>query len=165
MAESLRRIILEACVLVALGVLLGLMLHHRMVLDAFSGNLVPPARPAASESSRAALPKPVLLEEVQLVKSTGGMIVDARSFELFAAGHIAGARSLPLVEVDEMLPDFLENVARDRTLIVYCSGFGCPDSFDLGMILIEAGYEDVRVFEGGYPEWRDAGLPVAGEKP
>ncbi len=42
MAESLRRIILEACVLVALGVLLGLMLHHRMVLDAFSGNLVPP---------------------------------------------------------------------------------------------------------------------------
>jgi rhodanese-related sulfurtransferase len=47
--------------------------------------------------------------------------------------------------------------------VTYCSGFGCPDSFDLGMRLIETGYRDVRVFEGGYPEWRDAGLAVAGE--
>jgi 3-mercaptopyruvate sulfurtransferase SseA len=31
------------------------------------------------------------------------------------------------------------------------------------MRLIETGYRDVRVFEGGYPEWRDAGLAVAGE--
>jgi rhodanese-related sulfurtransferase len=45
-------------------------------------------------------------------------------------------------------------------LVIYCNGYGCPDSFDLGLRLIEAGYRDVRVFEGGLPEWRDAGLPV-----
>ena len=65
--------------------------------------------------------------------------------------------------IDAFLPDFLARVAKDQVIITYCSGFGCPDSFDLGVLLIELGYQDVRVFEGGYPEWRDAGLPVAGE--
>jgi rhodanese-related sulfurtransferase len=71
--------------------------------------------------------------------------------------------SLPLVDIDAFLPDFLARAAKDQVIITYCSGFGCPDSFDLGVLLIELGYQDVRVFEGGYPEWRDAGLPVAGE--
>ena len=45
-------------------------------------------------------------------------------------------------------------------MILYCSGYGCPDSFDLGQILLEEGFRDVRVYEGGMPEWRDQGLPV-----
>jgi len=51
------------------------------------------------------------------------------------------------------------------TLMLYCSGFGCPDSFDLGERLLAEGYLDVRVYEGGFPEWRDAGLPVEKETP
>jgi len=45
-------------------------------------------------------------------------------------------------------------------LILYCTGFGCPDSFDLGVILLQQGYQEVRVYEGGYPEWRDQGRPI-----
>ena len=68
-----------------------------------------------------------------------------------------------MIDSAAQLPDFILRVAKDQTVIAYCSGFGCPDSFDLGVLLIESGYQDVRVFEGGYPEWRDAGLAVAGE--
>jgi 3-mercaptopyruvate sulfurtransferase SseA len=32
---------------------------------------------------------------------------------------------------------------------------------DLGSRLLEAGYRKVFVFLGGYPEWRDAGYPIA----
>ena len=163
MFNDLKRIGLEACVLIAFGALFGLSLNHGLVLDAFSGHLVSPLRPDAQESVPAALPMPALIDEVKQVMASGGLIVDARSPELYAAGHIDGAVSLPMVEVDAMLPDFLSRVDKGQTLITYCSGFGCPDSFDLGVFLIEAGYQDVRVFEGGYPEWRDAGLPVAGE--
>jgi rhodanese-related sulfurtransferase len=106
---------------------------------------------------------PALIDEVQQVAASGGVIVDARSPEQYAAGHIDGAVSLPLVEIDAALSDFIARVDKNRTLVIYCSGFGCPDSFDLGVRLIESGYTDVRVFEGGYPEWRDAGLPVAGD--
>lgn len=157
--------------LIAFGALVGLSLHHQLVMDAFSGRLVPPSRPVvpfqpeAQDKAPAALPMPVLLDEVQQVIASGGLIVDARSPELYAQGHIAGALSLPLTEIEAGLPEFLERIAKDRIIIAYCSGFGCPDSFDLGVVLIEAGYLDVRVFEGGYPEWRDAGLPVTGEKP
>ena len=105
---------------------------------------------------------PVLLEELPPAIESGALLIDARSPELYQEGHLPGARSLPLVEAEAFLPDFLQEVPPEKTLILYCSGFGCPDSFDLGLQLIEEGYQDVRVFEGGYPEWRDAGRPVEG---
>ena len=163
MFRDLQRICLEACVLVAFGALFGLTLNHQLVMDAFSGSLVSPQSAPAEESALPALPMPVLIDEVQQLRAAGGLIVDARSPELFQAGHIEGAVSLPMVEIDAELPAFLDEIAKDRVIITYCSGFGCPDSFDLGMTLISSGYLDVRVFEGGFPEWRDAGLPVAGE--
>lgn len=163
MFSDLKRIGLEACVLIAFGALFGLTLNHQLVVDAFSGHLVSPLRPVSQESAPAALPMPVLIDEVQQLVASGGRIVDARSPELFAMGSIDGALSLPLVDIDVFLPDFLARVDKDQVIITFCSGFGCPDSFDLGVLLIELGYQDVRVFEGGYPEWRDAGLPVAGE--
>lgn len=163
MFKDLKRIALEACVLIAFGALFGLTLNHQLVMDAFSGSLVSPQSTTDEASSTIALPLPVLIDEVQQVMASGGLIVDARSPELYASEHIEGAVSLPMVEIDAELPEFLGTVARDRVIVTYCSGFGCPDSFDLGMTLISSGYLDVRVFEGGFPEWRDAGLPILGE--
>jgi rhodanese-related sulfurtransferase len=160
MFDDLKRIGLEACVLIAFGALFGLTLHYQLVLDAFSGRLVPEQRPGQEESASNAFPLPVLIDEVQKTLAAGGLIVDARSPELYAMGHIDGAVSLPLVGIENVLPGFLGRAAKDQMIITYCSGFGCTDSFDLGVQLIESGYRDVRVFEGGYPEWRDAGLPV-----
>ena len=168
MTDDLKRIFLEACVLIAFGALFGLTMNHQLVLDAFDGRLVP-QRPAVNAEQELqqdvpmALPMPVLLNEVQQLMTDGGLLVDARSPELFAAGHIKGAISLPFVDIDEVLADFIARTDQDQVVVTYCSGFGCPDSFDLGMRLIEEGFSDVRVFEGGYPEWRDAGLAVAGE--
>lgn len=164
MFDDLKRICLESCVLVALGVLVGLTQNHQLVLDAFSGQLAHSQSEAEqAEPASVALPLPAMIDDVQQAFTLGGLVVDARSPELFNMGHIAGAVSLPMADVDTGLPGFLEQVAKDRVIITYCSGFGCPDSFDLGVVLLESGYLDVRVFEGGYPEWRDAGLAVAGE--
>jgi rhodanese-related sulfurtransferase len=163
MFDDMKRISLEACVLIALGALFGLTLNHQLVMDAFSGRLVTPQSQIVQEHVPGAMPVPVLLDEVRQLTASGALLVDARNPELYAMGHIEGAVSLPIVEIDDVLPDFLERVDKGRSLIIYCSGFGCPDSFDLGVRLIEAGYREIRVFEGGFPEWRDAGLPVAGE--
>ncbi|MGD9343244.1 MAG: rhodanese-like domain-containing protein [Desulfuromonadales bacterium] len=168
MTDNLKRIFLEACVLMAFGALFGLTMNHQLVLDAFAGRLAP-QRPVGDmqqepqEKVPLAYPMPILLDEVQQLMTEGGLLIDARSSELFEEGHIEGAISLPLVDIETVLPDFSRRVDKDRTVVTYCSGFGCPDSFDLGMRLIETGYRDVRVFEGGYPEWRDAGLAIAGE--
>jgi rhodanese-related sulfurtransferase len=91
------------------------------------------------------------------------VLIDARSSSAYAEAHLQGAVSLPLGQAQEGIRVLQGNIPKDTTLIVYCSGFGCPDSFDLGVLLLKAGYVDVLVYEGGFPEWRDAGRPLGGE--
>lgn len=154
--NPLHRILLDVVLIAALGATIGLAVNHRLVTDAFSGRLAVPA-PA---TSGARLPQPVLLKEVRELLEAGAVLVDARDGFPYAEGHLPGALSLPLGEVDARLAGFRQQAAVEKTLIIYCNGYGCPDSFDLGMRLLQEGYRDVRVFEGGFPEWRDAGLPI-----
>jgi len=156
--KPLQRTLSEAVLIALLGLLAGLAINHRLVLDAFAGRLA--ASGPVATTANTALPQPVLLAEVRELAATGALLVDARDAALYADGHLPAAVSLPLAEVDALLESFRQQVAAARTLILYCNGYGCPDSFDLGLRLISEGYRDVRVFEGGFPEWRDAGLPV-----
>lgn len=160
MNSELRRILLEAAVILTLGVVVGLSFNYRLVLDAFSGRLTAPAAVASTDSGTELYPLPVDLQRLQVLLTQGALLIDARITELYAEGHLQGARSLPLADFAEWFPDFRATVPLETTLILYCSGYGCPDSFDLGVLLLKEGYQDVQVFEGGFPEWRDAGLPV-----
>lgn len=148
----------DALLLGLLGATLGLAVNHRLVSDAFSGRLA--AQPPAATATTVALPQPVLLAAVRELVQAGAVLVDARDGIPYAEGHLPGALSLPLGEVDARLDGFRRQVAVGQPLVIYCNGYGCPDSFDLGVRLLKEGYRDVRVFEGGFPEWRDAGLPV-----
>ena len=154
----LQRTLLESMVIALLGLLAGLAINHRLVLDAFAGRLAAP--PAATAPAAAAVPQPVLLADVRELLAAGALPIDARDDALYADGHLPGAISLPLGEVAARLDSFRQRVALERTLVLYCNGYGCPDSFDLGLQLIAAGYRDVKVYEGGFPEWHDAGLQV-----
>ncbi len=167
MRRETNRILLEASIILVLGVVIGLSVNTRLVMDAFSGKIAAPSRPAEVQPSPSAqqFPQPTVLEEVKTLVTQGAVLVDARAWEVYLDGHIAKAWALPLGEVEEHLEAFLAAVPKDRVLVVYCSGYGCPDSFDLGIRLLEEGYLDVRVFEGGYPEWRDAGLPTEKGQP
>jgi rhodanese-related sulfurtransferase len=158
----LQRILVEAVLIAALGVTIGLAVNHRQVTDAFAGRQAAPMPQPSTPVTL--LPQPVLLAEVRELAGSAVM-VDARETGFFVDGHLPGAVSLPLGEVEAQLAGFLRKIPLERTLVVYCNGYGCPDSFDLGLRLLEAGYRDVRVFEGGFPEWRDAGLPVKTGKP
>lgn len=161
MTAELRRILLEAAVIFFLGSVIGLSVNYQMVVDAFSGKVATAAVPEQGSTVQS-LPVPIDLATVEALLEQGAVLVDARAREIFDEGHIAGALSLPLGEVDDLLADFAAQVPTATPVIAYCSGFGCPDSFDLGMLLLEQGYGEVLVFEGGYPQWQDAGLPVEG---
>lgn len=159
MPAEIRRLLIEAAVILLAGAVIGFTVNHRLVLDALSGRVAAPAPPVAAPV--ATYPTPVTLAEVRELAAAGAVLVDARAPELFAEGHLPGARSLPLGEAESLLDALRREVPAETVLIVYCSGYGCPDSFDLGVKLLAAGWRDVRVYEGGFPEWRDAGLPVA----
>lgn len=110
------------------------------------------------------LPQPIEIHLV-VVKAffdqDAAAIIDARTPEEFAEGHIPGAINLPF---DEAVTDpaRLESFdANGRPTIVYCGGGTCESSMSLAFALLQAGQKRLLVFMGGYPEWVGAGFPVA----
>lgn len=165
LSPTYKRIFLEALILTAVAFAIGLSFNYQMVMNAFNRKAVLQPKPSADKADVAGVvvedyPTPVELGEIDELLAEGALLVDARNIDAYKAGHLKGAVSLPLGEVDLKIDDFRQQVPADRSLILYCSGFGCPDSFDLGVILLRAGYTDVSVYEGGYPEWRDQGRAV-----
>jgi len=163
LAAATRRLLRDALFIVLGGVLIGLVFNGRMVVEQIVGPtpVAPPPELTETVETEAVLyPFPVSFDEMQELVAAGTLILDARPIELYREGHLPAARALPLDEAAEGVARLLQEEARDETVVVYCSGFGCPDSFDLAQQLLKAGFVDVRVFEGGFPQWRDAGLPI-----
>jgi rhodanese-related sulfurtransferase len=84
------------------------------------------------------------------------VVLDVRPAAEFAAGHIAGARSVPPDELRRRLRELPHN----RQVVAYCRGPFCVYADDAVRELRRRGV-GARRLEGGFPEWRDAGLPIA----
>jgi rhodanese-related sulfurtransferase len=102
------------------------------------------------------------LAEAEAKWKQGVTFVDARAEEFFIyEGHIEGALSLPYIQFEEVFPLIQNELPpKDGELVCYCSGFGCEESVELAKLLHSKGYRRVFIYEGGWPEWLDAGLPV-----
>jgi len=158
--SGLWRLVRNAALIAILASALGLALHSRLLWKVFTGRAVVSSQTSPGTGIEVALPLPVELEEVRELLGGDALLIDARSRDAYLEGHLPGARSLPREHIDEQLDAFRGQVPPDRPLIIYCSGYGCPDSFVLAEHLLAVGYRDVRVYEGGLPEWSNAGLPV-----
>jgi rhodanese-related sulfurtransferase len=77
------------------------------------------------------------------------VLVDVRPAEEFAAGHIKGARSIPIGELEDRLAD----LPVDREVVAYCRGPYCAYAHDAVRRLQAAGRQ-ARRLEEGWPEWR-----------
>lgn len=83
------------------------------------------------------------------------LVLDVRPTAEYVAGHIAGARSVPLDELRRRL----RSLPDDRQIVAYCRGPYCVYADDAVRVLREHGLPAARL-EDGFPEWRRAGLPV-----
>jgi rhodanese-related sulfurtransferase/predicted transcriptional regulator len=77
------------------------------------------------------------------------VLVDVRPAEEFEAGHIKGARSIPIGELEDRLAD----LPVDREVVAYCRGPYCAYAHDAVRRLQAAGRQ-ARRLEEGWPEWR-----------
>ena len=84
------------------------------------------------------------------------VLLDVRPEPEFAAGHIAGARSVPIGE----LRQHLKALPAEAEVVAYCRGPYCVYADDAVRELTKRGFKAVRL-EDGFPEWRRARLPVA----
>jgi rhodanese-related sulfurtransferase len=77
------------------------------------------------------------------------VLVDVRPAEEYAAGHIEGARSVPLEELERRLAE----LPSGREVVAYCRGPFCAYAHDAVRHLRAAG-RPARRLEDGWPEWR-----------
>ncbi len=94
---------------------------------------------------------PSVREQVRLHTT---VVFDARNAQRFQSGHLPGARNLP-VDQASRAPS-LATTRQD--VIVYCDNPGCPKADGLRLLLLQQGFQQVRVFRGGIAAWNREGL-------
>ena len=88
-------------------------------------------------------------ELLKRLRRSDVVLVDVRPAEEFDAGHIDGAVSIPLDELDERLAE----LPADSEIVAYCRGAFCAYAHEAVRTLRARGHS-ARRLEGGWPEWQ-----------
>ena len=91
------------------------------------------------------------------VEARTALVIDVRDPEEYAEGHVAGAVNVPVGSLRERLAE----LPRERLLVTYCNmrHRGTSRCEMAASLLAGEGY-DARALDGGYPGWKQSGLPV-----
>jgi len=83
-------------------------------------------------------------------------VLDVRPYKEYQAGHIPGATSIPLKELELRLSDLPQN----QEIVAYCRGPYCVLAIQAVEVLRAKGFNAVRL-EEGIQDWRALGFSVA----
>ena len=84
------------------------------------------------------------------------VVIDARSPEAFAEGHIPGAINFPHRTMNE---DSTANLDREALYVTYCDGIGCNASTKGALNMARLGFR-VKELMGGLDWWKRDGYPI-----
>ena len=102
-------------------------------------------------------PEPVSMHDLlDRLRASDVIVLDTRPANEYQAGHIAGAISVPIDE----LQGRLRSLPRNGKFVAYCRGPYCVYA-DRAVELLRKSRRRARRMVEGFPEWRAAGLPVA----
>ena len=93
---------------------------------------------------------------VQLINREKAVVIDVCEPAEYQAGHVAGAKSIPLAELEAKLPGAVKNKATPLVLV-------CASGIRSGRAVAIAkklGYENAQSLSGGLKSWREASLPI-----
>ncbi len=112
--------------------------------------------------------------EAKALIAAGMPVYDVRVEEEYQTAHVPGAISIPYKEGSAKEVGFdqgddqfaLNKLPKDKNapFIMYCDGTICWKSYKSATMAIQAGWKNVYWFRGGFPEWKEAGLPVETNK-
>jgi len=97
---------------------------------------------------------------VQLINRERAVVVDVCESDEFAAGHVAGARNIPLNQLEQRLPEVVKNKALPVVLVCQTGG-RAQRALGLAKTL---GYDKAVVLGGGLGAWKEANLPLEKSK-
>jgi len=99
-------------------------------------------------------------DAVALINNGGGVVLDLRSSEAFARGHIVNARNIPFAELDAH-QDRIDDL-RNKPVVAVCdSGVNSTKAV---ATLRNSGFESAYGLKGGMGAWSQAGMPIVTSK-
>lgn len=108
--------------------------------------------PALAPRGKRATP----LQVTQMINRGKTTIVDVRSAEEFAAGHLRDAKHIALADLGNRIGEL--DKSKNRTVVVVCQTGARSDK--AARQLQAAGFADVHSLDGGLAAWTAAGLPL-----
>lgn len=93
---------------------------------------------------------------VQLINREKAVVIDVSETEEFAAGHIGGAKNVPVNDIDAKLENAVKNKA--LPLILVCSTGARANR--AAAAAKKLGYANTQVLAGGLKAWKEANLPI-----
>jgi rhodanese-related sulfurtransferase len=119
------------------------------------------SRPDAISVSPRAEPSPpgaqhdITLDQIRTyVRDETAMLMDVRSPEDFARGHVRRAVNLPAgseKQMDGYLALIRPSIASDQLIILYCYGPKCGSGDMVSEYLADQGFTDLHVYSPGWP--------------
>ncbi|CAG0973501.1 HTH-type transcriptional repressor CzrA [Anaerolineae bacterium] len=106
-------------------------------------------------TNRASLEAITLDELYARLREPDLVVLDVRPSAEYAQGHIPGARSIPVDELEQRLGE----LTLGQTIVAYCRGPYCVLADEAVELLSARGYQVQRLQEG-YPDWLLAQLPT-----
>jgi rhodanese-related sulfurtransferase len=96
-------------------------------------------------------------QATHLMNREDALVIDVREPAEYGAGHVIGAKNLPLARLDAPGAELAKR--KDKPVIVYCIDGG-ERSAKASAILKRQGFTRVANLSGGLNAWQQAGLPV-----
>ena len=93
---------------------------------------------------------------VQLINREKAVVIDVCGAAEYAAGHVVGAKNVPLNELETRLPSVIKNKA--LPLVIVCASGGRAQQ--AANVAQKLGYTNAQVLSGGLKAWVAAGMPV-----
>ena len=109
--------------------------------------------PALMPKGKRASPQQV----VQMINRGKTVLVDVRTPEEFATGHLRDAKNIPLADFGTRVGEL--DKSKGKSIVIVCQTGARADKAIA--LLRKAGFEDVVGMEGGLAAWRAANLPTA----
>ena len=85
-------------------------------------------------------------------------ILDVRDPQSYAAEHIAGAKNVPLTELDK----HIATLPKNKTLVTYCWNITCAMAPKAALTLAQKGF-NVQELSGGIADWKSKSFPTEGQ--
>lgn len=124
-----------------------------LIVAALGILLLNPGAPCCAETGSVQDITPTDYQDQFVAASTTHLLLDVRTPEEFATGHIQGAVNIPVQSLESRLSE----VPDDQPIVVYCRSGN--RSAQASQILVQAGYNGIYDL-GGVNDWVAQGLPL-----